>query len=64
MKHHEEIEWERRPAPGSSARAEDFAAARKSFEKSRREHEARSRPRRRGGLTVAEAKRRMARYAL
>jgi hypothetical protein len=59
MKDHDEGGWERRPAPGSSPRSDDYAAARRSFEKSKREHE-RQRPR----LTIAAAKRRMARYAL
>ena len=55
-----EHEWERRPAPGSSiARPEDFATARRSFERYKREHEARQRARRRGGLTITEARQRM-----
>ena len=37
-----EHECERRPAPGSSiARAEDFAVARRSFERAKAEHVAR-----------------------
>ena len=55
-----EHEWERRPAPGSSiARSDNFAPARRSFERHKREHEARQRARRRGGLTLAEARQRM-----
>ena len=55
-----EHEVERRPAPGSAiARAEDFVVARRSFERHQREHEARQRVRRPGGLTIAEARRRM-----
>jgi hypothetical protein len=62
MKQHEEIAWERRPAPGASARAEDYAAARRSFERHKAEHEAR--PHGRRGLTIREARKRMQRYAL
>jgi hypothetical protein len=55
-----EHELERRPAPGSSiARAEDFAVARRSFDRAKAEHVARHRARRPGGLTIAEARRRM-----
>ena len=63
---HEESEWERRPSPSSgTARAEDFAVARKSFLKAKAEHEARQRTRtRRGGLTISEARKRMQRYGL
>jgi hypothetical protein len=61
---HDHGEWERRPAPGASARAGDFAAARRSFERHKAEHEARQRGRpRRGGLTIREARKRM-RYGL
>lgn len=56
----EHEEWERRPAPGSTtARASDFAAARRSFEKAKREHEGRQRRPR--GLTIAAAEAKMAR---
>lgn len=54
-----EPEVERRPAPGSSiARAEDFAVARRSFERAKAEHVARQHAQR-GGLTIAEARRRL-----
>ena len=53
-------ELERRPAPGSPiARAEDFAVARRAFERAKAEHVARQCARRPGGLTLAEARRRM-----
>jgi len=54
MPQQNEHEWERRPAPGSApARTEDFAPALRSFERHKREHEARQR--RRGRLTLSEA---------
>ena len=60
MPERNEHEWERRPAPGSSiARPEDFATARRSFERHKREHDARQRGRRRGRLTIAEARQQM-----
>ena len=66
MKDEHEEPWERRPAPGSAiARDEHYAVARKSFLKAKAEHEARQRARpRRGGLSIAEACRRMARHGL
>jgi hypothetical protein len=48
--------WECRPAPGSThARPEMFKVARESFEKFKREHEARRLRRRGRGMTVAQA---------
>jgi hypothetical protein len=66
MKDEHEEPWERRPAPGSgTARDEHYAAARKSFLKAKAAHEARQRTRpRRGGLSIAEARRRMAQHGL
>jgi hypothetical protein len=54
----DEPQLERRPARGYG-RDEDTAEALRSLEKWRKRWEAGQRPRRRGGLTIEEAKRRM-----